>query len=73
MYSWLFVYYQIRHQLQRDYDELKTQEAIFTLNKMAHLTGISSDIFDMNQSDDCSASADSEGGEGLSALVFYWY
>ncbi|XP_067934641.1 protein bicaudal D homolog 2-like isoform X2 [Watersipora subatra] len=43
---------EIRNQLQKEYDELKTQEAIFTLNKMAHLTGISSDIFDMAQSDD---------------------
>lgn len=56
----------MRHVLQKDYDDLKTQEAIFTLNKMAHLTGISSDIFDMsNRSEGSTPSEqDEEESEG---------
>jgi len=54
---------QMRHQLQREYDELRTQEAIFTLNKMAHLTGISSDIFDVSQSGDESATTSDQEGD----------
>ncbi|KAF6026649.1 BICD2 [Bugula neritina] len=54
---------EMRHQLQREYDELRTQEAIFTLNKMAHLTGISSDIFDVSQSGDESATTSDQEGD----------
>lgn len=38
---------------------------------MAHLTGISSDIFDMNQSDDASSVGDSQAsGEGTMSLSY---
>ena len=60
----------MRHGLQKDYDDLKTQAAIFTLNKMAHLTGISSDIFDVsNRSDGSTPSEqDEDESEGICGL-----
>ena len=57
--------------MQKEYDELKTQEAIFTLNKMAHLTGISSDIFETSTSSqsECSTPGELEE-EGGGVLVW---
>ena len=62
----------MRHGLQKDYDDLKTQEAIFTLNKMAHLTGISSDIFDVSNRSDGSTPSEQDEDESEGICVTHW-